>query len=331
LILNILLQKSSQLDEIFNIVQKISFDLHNIDINIFYTDSKSKFSNYLDSLFIDLIICDYDFLSISDNTPVFLLSEIHDYNNILPNIEGIGSFSNSLSEIQFKLSKLLTRLFLIKENINLNTRISQLQDSKHDDAIKLISDITKHKDSETSEHVKRVGAYSYLIAKKYNLNIHDLNLIEIASQLHDVGKTGIPDSVLKKKGKLTSDEFNIMKTHTSIGFDILSGYNSALFNMSAIICQSHHEKWDGSGYPLGLSKNNIPLVGRIVALADVFDALTNKRCYKDTWSNDDAFYFIKNQSGLHFDPDLVSLFLDSKSEIINIQSSIRKIEEDIFF
>jgi putative two-component system response regulator len=134
--------------------------------------------------------------------------------------------------------------------------------------------------------------------------------------MHDVGKIGIPDRVLLKPGRLDHDEWEIMETHTTIGADILAGSNSPLLQMAERIALTHHEKWDGSGYPRGLAGDEIPLVGRICAICDVFDALTSKRPYKDAWPAADALDEVRSQSGRHFDPSLVELFLEFAPDLL---------------
>ncbi|MCK5263258.1 MAG: HD domain-containing protein, partial [Gammaproteobacteria bacterium] len=138
--------------------------------------------------------------------------------------------------------------------------------------------------------------------------------------MHDIGKIGIPDHVLLKPGKLEAEEWEVMKTHAQIGADILAGDESPLLKMASEIALTHHEKWDGSGYPNSLKGENIPLVGRITALADVFDALTSERPYKKAWSVEGSVVLIKEESGKHFDPVLVEHFLNILSSIIDIKT-----------
>ena len=137
--------------------------------------------------------------------------------------------------------------------------------------------------------------------------------------MHDIGKIGIPDQILLKPGKFESHEWEIMKTHAQIGADILAGDDSELMLMAHLIALSHHEKWDGTGYPSGLKGADIPLVGRITALADVFDALTSVRPYKKAWTVEDAMSLINKESGKHFDPELVDMFVENLPHIIKIK------------
>lgn len=163
----------------------------------------------------------------------------------------------------------------------------------------------EYRDDTTGEHTQRVGQHSAAIAARLGLPTEEVDLLKTAARLHDVGKIGIPDSILLKAGALTADEYERMKTHTLIGARILSGGQSRLLHMAESIARAHHERWDGSGYPAGLSGEAIPLVARIVAVADVFDALVHTRPYKEAWNLDRALAEIASQAGRHFDPNVV--------------------------
>lgn len=166
----------------------------------------------------------------------------------------------------------------------------------------------EYRDNETGYHIIRMSKFSQMIGLAAGMNEHDAELLLNASPMHDIGKIGIPDSILLKPGKLDRDEWEIMKTHAEIGAELLSGHHSKLLKMASDIAMSHHEKWDGSGYPRGLKGEDIPLVGRIVAIADVFDALTSERPYKKAWPVADAIAEITRAAGDHFDPSLVKHF-----------------------
>jgi putative two-component system response regulator len=166
----------------------------------------------------------------------------------------------------------------------------------------------EYRDDTTGQHTERVGQMAALLAREIELPDPMVSLIRRAAPLHDVGKIGVPDTILLKLGKLTDDEFERVKTHTAIGARILSGSRFSLLRLAEEIAFSHHEHWDGSGYE-GLSGDAIPLCGRIVGIADVFDALTQKRPYKAAWPVDDAIAEIQRQRGRHFDPSLVDAFL----------------------
>jgi putative two-component system response regulator len=181
----------------------------------------------------------------------------------------------------------------------------------------------EHRDKETAFHIKRMSYYCHLIAKKLGLPPQECEIILNATPMHDVGKIGIPDAILLKPGKLDPTEWEIMKKHAEIGALILSGSSSDLLQAGEIVARSHHERWDGTGYPLGLSGENIPLWGRITALADVFDALTNKRPYKDAFPNDMAIQIMKEARGVFFDPKLLDIFLDNLADVYAIQEKYK--------
>ena len=156
------------------------------------------------------------------------------------------------------------------------------------------------------QHTQRVGAISARIAEALGLPDDLVKTLRLAAPLHDIGKIGVPDNILLKLGKLTEDEYDVIKTHTAIGARILSGSTHLLLQMAEQIALTHHERWDGHGYLGGLKGEDIPLASRIVAVADVFDALTHQRPYKDPWPVDDAIREIENQSGQQFDPQVVA-------------------------
>lgn len=174
------------------------------------------------------------------------------------------------------------------------------------------------RDTETGEHTIRVGRYSHLLARQIGLSNEESEQILYAAPMHDIGKIGIPDDVLLKPARLNGEEWAVMKTHTTIGARILEGGSNQLLKSACTIALTHHEKWDGSGYPSALKGENI-LHGRIVAVADVFDALTLYRPYKPAWSTEDARRYINQMAGAHFDPVLVEAFNDSWDQIASIQ------------
>lgn len=167
----------------------------------------------------------------------------------------------------------------------------------------------EYRDDETGRHPKRVGALAGVLAQLLGRPPHQAQLIRIAAALHDVGKVGVPDRILSKPGKLTEAEFKIMKSHTLIGSEILGGSHLAVVDLASQVALSHHERWDGTGYPQGLTGERIPLAARITAVADVFDALTHPRPYKEIWSLERAIAQFEHDAGTHFDPTIVSAFL----------------------
>ena len=178
---------------------------------------------------------------------------------------------------------------------------------------------SEYKDNETGMHVMRMSHYSQVLSIAYGFPLSQAENLFNAAPMHDIGKIGIPDSIMLKPGKLTEEEFAIMKTHPEIGAEILGDSDSDLIELAKIVSMTHHEKWDGTGYPNQLQGEEIPIEGRIVALADVFDALTSVRPYKDAWSIDKTMDFIHEQKGLHFDPQLVDLFTEQLDKILEIK------------
>lgn len=182
-----------------------------------------------------------------------------------------------------------------------------------------LSKAAEFRDPETGAHIQRMAHYSWLIAVRLGLPPEHQRLILEAAPMHDVGKVGIPDHILLKPGRLDPAEFDIMKQHPIIGHKILADSGSPLLQMAAVIALSHHEKFDGSGYPHGLAGETIPLVGRIVAVADVFDALTSARPYKLAWDVDTALELMRSQRGIHFDPQCVDAFLERFDEVLAVR------------
>ena len=186
-----------------------------------------------------------------------------------------------------------------------------------------LSKAAEYRDPETGAHIIRMAHYSQLIAKELGLTLEQQELLLEAAPLHDIGKVGIPDGILLKPGKLTESEFEIMKQHAKIGYEVLRGSSSRVLQSGAEIAHCHHEKFDGSGYPQGLSGETIPLFSRIVAVADVFDALTSERPYKKMWDDESAKLLIRSQTGLHFDPQCVDAFFRGWDEVMKIRETFR--------
>lgn len=190
----------------------------------------------------------------------------------------------------------------------------------HRDAIYMLGTAGHYNDNDTGVHIWRMAAYSRTLAKAAGWDEEHASLLELAAPMHDTGKIGIPDAVLRKPGKLDEAEWQIMRTHTTIGFEILSKSDAPVFQMAATIALRHHERWDGSGYPDGLSGEGIPEVARIVAIADVFDALSMTRPYKESWPLNRILDEMARGSGNHFDPRLMDLFHSVLPEILEVQS-----------
>jgi len=187
--------------------------------------------------------------------------------------------------------------------------------------IKSMALIAEFKDKDTGKHVLRVGQYARILAEVYGLVPEICYLIEKAAPLHDLGKIAIPDSILLKSGSLDDAERKIMDGHSKIGADILSSRSSMLVSMASTIALSHHERWDGAGYPSGLAGESIPIEARITAIADVFDALTTVRPYKEAWTVSQAVEHLEQGAGHHFDPNLIVLFIENLDKILNIKNT----------
>ena len=182
-----------------------------------------------------------------------------------------------------------------------------------------LSKAAEYRDPETGAHILRMAHYSELIAKALGLSVEDQELLLEAAPMHDIGKVGIADNILLKPARLTPDEFEIMKQHAMYGHEILRDSSSKVLQAGAEIAKAHHEKFDGSGYPLGLIGEEIPIFSRIVAVADVFDALTSARPYKTAWSLERAAEYIQTKSGVHFDPRCVNAFFSNWEQVLLIR------------
>jgi len=207
----------------------------------------------------------------------------------------------------------------IKTHLKLKYFEEQKLEQTELELVYMMSTLADKHCEETSGHVERVSEYSKLLAMLLGYGEEQAELIKKASAMHDIGKVTTPDHILHKPGKHTDEEFLIMKEHAQAGYEILHKSKLPLMQIAAIIAHQHHEKWDGSGYPRALAGKEIHIVGRIVALADVLDALSSSRKYKKGWDLDAIFSFLKSQSGKHFDPRLVDLFMDNFGMFLEIR------------
>ncbi|WP_297440728.1 HD domain-containing phosphohydrolase [Sulfurimonas sp.] len=207
----------------------------------------------------------------------------------------------------------------IRNDITEIVKLSQEIEETQQDIILKMGEIGETRSQETGFHVKRVALYSQILAKHYGLAEKEIQYLTIASPMHDIGKVAIPDSILNKNGKLTQDEWSVMKTHAEIGYELFRNSERALLKTAAIIAYEHHEKYDGSGYPRNLNGEDIHIYGRITALADVFDALGSERCYKKAWEDKEIFTLIEDEKGKHFDPKLVDIFFEHLDEFLAVR------------
>ncbi|WP_323591134.1 response regulator [Aliarcobacter butzleri] len=280
----------------------------------------------------ELIGTHYDSLKISDS-------------NINTNIENMWKtitsgkiWEGQISNI-FKDNKTYHFLATIVPIVNLNGEILEYMGIRKDitDVIELhkeieetqreiiykMGEIAESRSNETGNHVKRVAEYSKLLALLYGLDEKESDILFTASPMHDIGKVGVPDSILNKAGKLDENEYKMMKKHCVIGYNILKNSKREILKAAAIVAMQHHEKWDGSGYPRGLKEEEIHIYGRITAVADVFDALGSHRCYKKAWENEKIFKLFRNEKAKHFDPKLVDLFFDNIDKFIEIKNKYK--------
>lgn len=213
---------------------------------------------------------------------------------------------------------------VMQQNKNLEEKVKertkQLENSRYE-VIQRLGLAAEYKDNETGNHVLRMSHSSKLLALAAGMKAEEADTILCAAPMHDIGKIGIPDHILLKPGKLDADEWRIMQTHVSIGAEILSDGHSLLMKTAQEIALTHHEKWDGSGYPNGLAGEDIPISGRICAICDVFDALTSERPYKQAWPVEKAINLLREESGKHFDPNLVPLFESILDGVIKYRAS----------
>jgi putative two-component system response regulator len=290
---------------------------------------------------------DYD----SDVMVMTGFTEDYNYESIV--MAGASDFIQkpiSFKELMIRLKRVLHMRYLLVErdliNAELQNSVRKLEqysvelkkalievEEAHDeleyaylDTINRLVTAAEYKDEETGDHIVRMSSYSTLMAEKYGLSDETVKLIQYASPMHDIGKIGIPDQILLKPGRLTAEEFEIIKSHTTIGGKILADSKADVLKLAHEIALTHHEKWDGSGYPRGLAGRDIPISGRIVGIADIFDALTSKRPYKEPYPVEVAVEIIRSEQGIKLDPDLVDVFISNIDEVEKIRHNVGEIE-----
>ena len=211
----------------------------------------------------------------------------------------------------------------VKDGLNEITKLNEEIENTQKEVVFTMGAIGESRSKETGNHVKRVAEYSKLLALYYGLDEKEAELLKQASPMHDIGKVAIPDAILNKPGRFDENEREIMNTHAALGYEMLKHSNRPLLKMAAIVANEHHEKWDGTGYPKGLSGENIHIYGRITALADVFDALGSHRVYKKAWDDERIFNLFKEERGKHFDPKLVDIFFEHLDEFLKIRETFK--------
>jgi putative two-component system response regulator len=318
----------------------------NLEIESFLNPKEALEYSFINDY--DLVIVDYmmpelnglDFIKgfreKNENTPIIMLTAVGDdmqlqikaleygANDFLSKPIHAPAFkARIINMLKLRKSQLLLqdKALLLQEEVRATT--FRLKESEYE-TLQMLGKSAEYKDPETNAHTQRVSHYCKLIAQYYGLDENLQDIIFYASPLHDLGKIGIPDNILLKPGKLDDDEFKIIKEHSKIGYDILKGSKSKYLKAGGVIAYNHHEKYDGTGYPNSLKGENIPILGRITSVADVFDALTSSRPYKKAWELNDAFDFLFSEKGTHFDPKLVDLFLEHKDEVIAIYEKFKE-------
>lgn len=222
----------------------------------------------------------------------------------------------SFTELEIDLIKIFSSNVAVAfDNIYLNNEIVDTQK----EVIYTLGEIVETRSKETANHVRRVSEYSYIIAKAVGLANDEAKMLRLASPMHDIGKIGIPDYILNKPGKLTKEEFEVIKTHTTIGHEVLKQSSRKIMKTAATIALEHHERWDGNGYPNNIKGEEINIYARITSIADVYDALGHKRVYKDAWSEDEIHDFLNEQKGKMFDPKVIDLFFENIDKIQDIK------------
>jgi len=274
-----------------------------------------------DLILLDIMMPDLDGLDVcrclksehsTRSIPVIFVTALSDVDDEAVGFEvgGVDYITKPVSAAVVK-ARVKTHLNLVHLDEIRETRLAIVQ---------RLGRASEYKDNETGMHVIRMSHYSRIIARAAGFSEHDADDLLNAAPMHDVGKIGIPDSIIRKPGKLDADEWREMQRHAEIGAEIIGHDASSLLQMARRIALYHHEKWDGSGYPEGLKGEAIPIEARIVAIADVFDALTSVRPYKKAWTVDDAVNLIVSESGKHFDPTLVSVFVQEIPAILEIKA-----------
>lgn len=235
----------------------------------------------------------------------------------------VSGLSGPMSENKKKLIELFAQNVQVAyENVQLQHEVEDTQR----EIVYRLSEAVEHRSVETGNHVRRIAFICYELAKAYGLSDEDAERIMFAAPLHDVGKIGIPDAILNKPANLTEQEWQVMQTHSSIGFNILKNSKRSIIQAGAVIARDHHEKWDGTGYPSGKKGEDIHVFARIAALADVYDALRHRRCYKDAWTLEQVLAEIDNQSGRQFEPKMVASF---KVVVPKLEAILQKYPDDV--
>jgi putative two-component system response regulator len=290
---------------------------------------------------VHLVLCDINLIDESGldlvralkpkmpDTSVIMVSAVDDSATAIDCLE-LGAFGFVLKPFQLRDIRVQVNGALRRRMLEISHRdrekeltrrvreqVQEIRESREELAHRLIS-ASEHRDHETGAHVRRIGLYAAEMARLLNWDVDAIDCILGAAPMHDIGKVGVPDAILQKPGALTEEEWVLMRQHTTMGAEILKGSTVPFIQMGARIAACHHEKWDGSGYPNQLAGESIPVEARITALVDVFDALMNRRHYKDAWSENATLEFMRKGRGAHFDPTLFDVFMEHRDGFMAI-------------
>ena len=300
-------------------------------------------TNQFDIILLDIMMPNIDGFTVCErmrampeyaNVPIIFLTAKTDIDSISRAFELGGTdyvtkpfhAAELLARVKSQLELYRSRLVLEENNLSLQIKmkyekkrlLNEVEESQKE-LIYTLTELMETCSSETGEHIKRVANMVHILAKHYPLlTDDDAETIFHAAPMHDIGKATIPHHILHKTEKLTDEEFAVMKTHTTVAHKFLKNSKRKMIQAADIIAMQHHERWDGSGYPKGLKGEEIHPYGRVMAVIDVFDALTHKRCYKEAWSIEDSVAYIQEQSGTRFDPELIDIFMENIDEFVSI-------------
>lgn len=261
------------------------------------------------------------------NIPIIFVTALSDYED---EAEGLGlgavDYITKPVHASIVLARVKTQMTLLQYQRNLEQKLEERTEEivlTRMEVIRQLGRAAEYKDNETGTHILRMSAYTKIISKKIGLDNVRAELIFLSAPMHDIGKIGTPDHILRKNGELSPEEWEIVKAHPLQGAEIIGNHQSALLQTARVVALTHHEKFDGTGYPYGIKGYDIPLAGRIVAIADVFDALTSERPYKEPWNLERAVEYLVAQKGKHFDPELVDAFLACMDEIKEVMAKFK--------
>ena len=322
-------------------IQVVASVLQNHNYELAFATNGNKALNSIEKTKFDLILLDVMMPGIDGyetckrlkvmtngiHVPVIFLTAKTDEESIVTGFDcgGVDYVTKPFNQKEL-LARVDTHLKLKDYEDNLEKKVRQLTreiEETQREVVFTMGSIGETRSKETGNHVKRVAEYSYIFGINYGLAEQEAQLLKEAAPMHDIGKVGIPDSILNKKGKLNPDEWEIMKTHAQLGYDMLKFSTRPILKSAATIAISHHEKYDGSGYPNGLKGDDIHIYGRIIAICDVFDALGSERCYKKAWPDEEVFELLKSERGKHFDPKLVDIFFDNIEQFLAIRNKLQ--------